>query len=87
MFFKAIGLPHLCFHCTRVTVITRMARAGVPISQAMRYVGHASTAVHKIYQRLAASDLSSAVNAISYGGGATPQNQDSLQAISPRDAA
>lgn len=47
-FFGEIGLPHLCFHCTRVTVITRMARAGVPISQAMAYVGHASETIHRI---------------------------------------
>lgn len=66
-FFREIGLPHLCFHCTRVTVITRMARAGVPIAQAMAYVGHASQTVHRIYQRLAAADLGRAVAAVSYG--------------------
>jgi hypothetical protein len=50
--------PGLCFHCTRVTVITRMARAGVPIQQAMAYVGHADEEIHRIYQRLQAPDLS-----------------------------
>ena len=29
-FFKDLKLPHLCFHCTRVTVITRLARRGIP---------------------------------------------------------
>ena len=56
----------LCFHCTRVTVITRMARAGVPIQQAMAYVGHADSAIHRIYQRLAAPDLSRATAALTF---------------------
>jgi len=63
-FFKRIELPHLMFHCTRVTVITRMARAGVPISQAMAYVGHASELIHKIYQRLRPADTGAAVEAL-----------------------
>lgn len=65
-FFQEMGLGHLCFHCTRVTVITRMARAGVPISQAMAYVGHASETIHRIYQRLAHGDLGAAVAALSF---------------------
>jgi hypothetical protein len=63
-FFKDIGLPHLCFHCTRVTVVTRLARAGVSQSQAMRFVGHASETVHRIYQRLSAADLQACLDAI-----------------------
>ena len=58
--------PRLCFHCTRVTVITRLARAGVPISQAMAYVGHADEEIHRIYQRLAAPDLQAATQALSF---------------------
>lgn len=50
-------LPHLCFHCCRVTVISRMARAGVPERLCMEWVGHASTAVHRIYQRVRSDDL------------------------------
>lgn len=65
-FFKEIGLPHLCFHCTRVTAVTKLARAGVPIQQAMAYIGHSSEAVHRIYQKLAAQDLSKAEAALSY---------------------
>lgn len=60
-------LTHLCFHCTRVTVITRLARAGVPIQQAMAYVGHSSQAVHRIYQRLKADDLSLCTQALAFG--------------------
>lgn len=50
-------LPHLCFHCCRVTVISRMARAGVAERLVMEWVGHASTAVHRIYQRVRTDDL------------------------------
>src|SRR5581483_3995837 len=57
-FFRRIGLPHLSFHCTRVTVITRLARAGVPEQQAMRFIGHSTLEVHRIYQKLKPGDLS-----------------------------
>jgi len=65
-FFRELDLGHLCFHCTRVTVVTRMARAGVPIQQAMAFVGHASTTIHKIYQRLKPADAAAAVAALNY---------------------
>lgn len=58
--------PRVCFHCTRVTVITRMARAGVPIQQAMAYVGHADHEIHRIYQRLQAPDLSRVQAALNF---------------------
>lgn len=53
---RRIGLPHT-FHCTRVTGITRFARAGVPEQQAMAYVNHGGWAVHRIYQRLKPADV------------------------------
>jgi integrase len=56
-FFKRIGLGHLSFHCTRVTVVTRLARAGHTLTQTKAYVGHASDTVHAIYQRLAPVDV------------------------------
>jgi site-specific recombinase XerD len=69
-FFKdTVKLPHLCFHCTRVTVVTKMARAGVPIQKAMAYVGHASEVIPKVYQRLKPSDVDDAIAALSTGGG------------------
>ncbi len=64
-FLDDIGLPDHSFHCTRVTVVTKLARAGVPISQAMAFVGHASELVHSIYMRLLPADLSLAVAALS----------------------
>ena len=58
------SLPNHSHHCLRVTCITRMARAGVPISQAMRFVGHSSESIHRIYQKLQPNDLESAALAI-----------------------
>lgn len=75
-FFLEVGLGHLCFHCTRVTVITRLARAGVPIQQAMRFVGHASEAVHQIYQRLKTEDLSACVSALGSLSAPLPVSSD-----------
>ena len=63
-FFRRIGLPHLSFHCTRVTAITRLAREGVPEQQAMRFIGHASLEVHRIYQKLKPGDLSDCVSVL-----------------------
>jgi hypothetical protein len=64
-FFRDIGMPHLCFHCTRVTVISQLARRGVPIQIAMGFIGHADETVHKIYQRLGPRDYAPALAAIS----------------------
>lgn len=56
LFRCELKLGHLCFHCTRVTFITRGARAGVPESAMMKMVNHASKEIHRIYQRLADAD-------------------------------
>ncbi|MEI6702441.1 MAG: tyrosine-type recombinase/integrase [Deltaproteobacteria bacterium] len=65
-FFKKIGLHQkgVCFHCTRVTVITRLIRAGVPENQVQKIVHHASTEVHRIYQRLGVDDVRPALDAL-----------------------
>lgn len=51
-FFRRIRLPHLCFHCTRVTFISRGAMAGIPEGMMMALVNHGSVDVHRVYQRL-----------------------------------
>jgi hypothetical protein len=56
-FFDGLSLHHVCFHCCRVTFITRLARANVPLSVAMRLVNHASQTIHRIYQRVNLDDL------------------------------
>jgi integrase len=58
-FFKSIGMDDLCFHCTRVTVVTRLCEAGFSESQTMAYVGHASEAVHAIYRKIRPTALAS----------------------------
>lgn len=64
-FFREVGMPHLCFHCTKVTVITRLCRAGVPQGIAMSYVNHSKVEVHRVYQRLGLADVGRAVDALS----------------------
>lgn len=63
---RRLGLPHT-FHCTRVTGITRMARAGIPEQQAMAYVSHGGWAIHRIYQRLKPADVTGCHAALAFG--------------------
>lgn len=63
-FFRRVKLPHIVFHCTRVTYITRLARGGVPLSAAMRMVNHASTTIHRVYQRLNVEDVRQYANLV-----------------------
>lgn len=63
-FFDRIGLEGHSFHCSRVSVISRLARSGVPESRAMRYVGHSSTEIHRHYQRLGVEDLHACTEAV-----------------------
>jgi site-specific recombinase XerD len=57
-FFKKIELHQkgISFHCTRVTVITKLIREGWSEGAVMNVVHHASTEVHRIYQRLGVED-------------------------------
>ena len=55
--FDKNGYEEISFHCLRVTVVTRLARAGYSESQTMEYVGHCSEMVHAIYRRLRPNDL------------------------------
>jgi len=74
-FFKRVGMPHLCFHCSRVSFITRLSRAGAPLGVAMRLVNHASTSVHRIYQRLNLDDLAGWAERVQSAPAATPQSR------------
>ena len=56
--FREAGFDDISFHCLRVTVITRLARANVTAEKAMQYVGHSSALVHSIYRKLKAADVS-----------------------------
>jgi hypothetical protein len=54
-FFHKNGLGHLCFHCTRVTFISRCYEQGIARETVMRLVLHASETVHQIYPRIPAA--------------------------------
>jgi site-specific recombinase XerD len=47
------------FHSTRVRMVSRMARAGVPEALAMRMVNHSSSTIHRIYRRIRPEELAS----------------------------
>jgi integrase len=65
-FFVKLKMPHLCFHCLRVTYVNRLRRAGVPREAAMRLVNHASELVHRIYQREKVEDVVQWRDAVSF---------------------
>lgn len=59
--------PHLkraSFHSTRVTVPSILARSGVPEAVAMKLLNHKSTTVHRIYRRIAPSELGAVWDAL-----------------------
>ncbi len=56
-FFRELGLDHLCFHCTRVTFISRGMRAGIPESVMMKMVNHGLSLINRIYQRWTSDDV------------------------------
>ncbi len=92
-FKKKAKLPHIWFHCTRGTAITRAHRAGVSFPKAMRFFNHASSTVHFIYTQLGIEDVSEvaeAVAAFSDSSGVPRynlcnENSDALPATSKRD--
>jgi len=86
-FFKRIGLPHLSFHCTRVTVVTKLARSGAPIYKTKAYVGHASDTVHAIYQRLTPVDVSDLGEVLSNPTGGSSDVGKAIAKPNPRSSA
>jgi integrase len=65
-FFVKLNMPHLCFHCLRVTYVNRLRRAGVPREAAMRLVNHSSELVHQIYQREKFEDVAEWRDAVQF---------------------
>jgi hypothetical protein len=64
-FFDEIGLEQpICFHCTRVTYVSRGERAGVPESVMCKQVNHADTLVHRIYSRVPNEERRRFANAV-----------------------
>lgn len=56
-FFKRCKVHGVTFHNLRVSYVTRLHRAGVPLSAAMRLVNHSSEIVHEVYNRLGVDDV------------------------------
>jgi len=56
-FFDSLGMPEICFHCTRVTFITRGMRAGIPEPVMMKMVNHGSKLISRVYQRHSPADV------------------------------
>lgn len=54
---RSIGVDGISFHYIRVTVITRLARAGYSEQKTMAYIGHSSAEVHAIYTKLKSRDV------------------------------
>ncbi len=65
--FHRLGIP-TSFHSTRVTVVTRLALAGVDKRLAQLYVNHSSELVHDTYTRLRPEHAAPVVAALHYGG-------------------
>jgi integrase len=65
-FFIKIKMPHLCFHCLRVTYVNRLRRAGVPREAAMRLVNHSSELIHQVYQREKVEDVAQWRDAVQF---------------------
>jgi integrase len=68
-FLDRIGIraakPGACFHSLRVTGISKCARDGkISEFQAMKYFGHASTTVHRMYVRLRHEDFKECARAL-----------------------
>jgi hypothetical protein len=56
-FLDELGLKHLVHHGLRASWVTRAALAGIPESLTKRFVNHASSQVHQIYNKVTATDL------------------------------
>jgi integrase len=84
-FLDELGLQHLVHHGLRATWITRAALAGVPESLAKRFVNHASSQVHAIYQKITAADLMPMLDALAlYRRPALPQSDHAAKPSSDR---
>lgn len=61
---KRHDLRNASFHSTRVTVVSRAERAGVPEKVAMALVNHSSTTVHRVYRKIKKTELSAVWGAL-----------------------
>ncbi|MBE5036174.1 tyrosine-type recombinase/integrase, partial [Gallibacter intestinalis] len=63
--YKRIGVKHRKFHAYRATFATNLARAGVPIEQTAKLLGHGDISVTaRYYVHVSAEKQASAVERI-----------------------
>lgn len=84
-FLKKLAIKEgVTFHSTRVTVASRLARAGYSITKAMRLLNHSSELVHRTYQRLQPEDVADAFYHLKFGNesnetqGSPPANPEQV---------
>jgi hypothetical protein len=63
-FLDSLNMRNVSHHSLRSYVITKMAVSGVPESACMKWVGHSSQAIHRVYQRFSTDDLAALVDRI-----------------------
>jgi len=63
-FLDSLNMRNVSHHGLRSYVITRMAVSGVPESACMKWVGHSSQAIHRVYQRFSTDDLAALVDRV-----------------------
>jgi integrase len=80
---KDPSFKRVSFHSTRVSLISRMERAGAPESIVMSLVLHSSTTIHRVYRRVAPKELVpfwAAAGQASDHKSSPPENPDALPA-------
>lgn len=67
LFFDKLGLKEVSFHSTRVTVNTRLLRAGFSTAQVMALVGHSREQTNEVYRRLNPVDVAGPLETLRVG--------------------
>ena len=84
-FFEKMKIDKACFHCLRVTKVTRLRQQGVPREAAMRLVNHSSELIHMGYDRHQVADLEQwRDSGVAGSAAATSQSPTSKPSRTPR---
>jgi integrase len=67
LFFDKLGMGEVSFHSTRVTVNTRLLRAGFSTAQVMALVGHSREQTNEVYRRLMPVDVAGPLETLRVG--------------------
>lgn len=79
--FDRLGMKDVCFHCLRVTRVTRLRQAGVPAPDARRLVNHSSELIHRLYDRHQVEELRQYVDC---GNTPSATHQSLLERLRPQ---